>query len=131
MTLVQPKSPTQAYTSDDDYVKIGTLFAVESHVDETVGWVVECRVGEGGYGTPLLWYDLEVAEQWVKDRAEETGCYGDQRVIGFALTFRGEAPVRCECCGRWGHAEMECANDDHDHTCVNDGDERQLCSRRP
>jgi hypothetical protein len=111
----------QAFTGDgEETERVPALFAVESHVEETIGWVLECRHDERGYGTPLLWYSAGEAEFWIKERCEESGCYGDQRVVGFGLSFRGDPPRRCDCCGMWGHDEADCTSEqDPGHTCVN------------
>lgn len=112
--------PPAQVMADYEPVPVQMLFAVESHADDSVGWVLECRSDEHGYGTPLLWYHAADAEAWIREGAEESGCYGDQRVVGFTLTLREDAPVRCDCCGLWGHAEKACSPDSSPgHTCVN------------
>jgi hypothetical protein len=118
MSLMQRKAPACIPRAYDEPAPVGDLYAVESDAGSE-GWLLECRTDERGVGTPLIWMSLEAAEQWVKEVAEDTGCYGGQRVVVFGLWIRRDPPARCMCCGKWGHDEALCTNEDRDHTCVN------------
>ena len=99
--------PAQVFTSDYGAEECAALYAIESDTG-SCGWVLETRHDEHGAGTPLIWLDHDDAMQVIKDAAEESGCYGGQRIVAFAVHARGTPPVRCECCGEWGHLEEAC-----------------------
>lgn len=99
--------PAKTWQKDDETLEVPALFAVESYQGKEEGWVLECRIDESGWGSPLVWFSKQKALEYVVEAAEQGG-WDSARVVVFQASGRIAAIAPCAACGEQGHTELTC-----------------------